>query len=103
MQSYHLWGEGMNTCWICGCFRGGGDSRFGMILDTTFMWCAAVPLMALAAFVLKLPVTGVYFVMCLDEFEKMLPCYLHYRRFSWLKNITRDQSELEPQSPSLRS
>ena len=74
-----------------------------MILDTTFMWCVAVPLMALAAFVLKLPVTGVYFVMCLDEFEKMLPCYLHYRRFSWLKNITRDQSELETQSPSLRS
>ena len=94
MQSYHLMGEGLNTCWICGCFRGGGDAKFGMIVDTIMMWGVAVPVMAIAAFVLKLPVEWVYFAMCLDEFEKMLPTYIHYKKFNWLKNITRDEAEL---------
>lgn len=94
MQSYHLLGEGLNTCWICGCFRGGGDAKTGMIIDCLSMWLVAVPLMAIAAFVLKLPVEGVYFVMCLDEFEKMIPVYIHYRKYNWLTNITRDRDEL---------
>ena len=42
-----------------------------MTLDTVMMWCVAVPLMAIAAYVLKLPPIWVYFVMTLDEFEKM--------------------------------
>lgn len=94
MQSYHIIGEGLNTCWICGCFRGGGDSKFGMIVDSLSMWLVAVPLTALAAFVFKLPVAGVYFVLCLDEFEKMIPVFIHYKKFNWLTNITRDASEL---------
>ena len=94
MQAYHLTGEGLNTCWICGCFRGGGDTKFGMITDCLCMWLVALPLVAIAAFVIKLPVEWVYFVLCLDEFEKMLPVYLHYRKFTWARNITRDSEEL---------
>ena len=37
MTTWRLLGEGINTCLICGCFRGGGDSRFGMIIDSVFM------------------------------------------------------------------
>ena len=70
MTTWRLVGEGINTCLICGCFRGGGDSRFGMIIDSLFMWLVAVPLTFLAAYVLKLPPVWVYFVMTLDEFEK---------------------------------
>ena len=51
MTTWRLVGEAVNTCLICGCFRGGGDSKFGMILDTIFMWGVAVPLMAVAAYV----------------------------------------------------
>ena len=43
MTTWRLVGEGINTCLICGCFRGGGDSRFGMIVDSIFMWLVAVP------------------------------------------------------------
>lgn len=46
------------------------------------MRLAAVPSMAIAAFVFKLPVEAVYFVMCLDEFEKMIPVYIHYRKYN---------------------
>lgn len=94
MSSYRLIGEGLNTCWICGCFRGGGDAKFGMIVDTLCIWLMAVPFTAIAAYVFKLPVVWVYFVMCLDEYEKMIPVYIHYKRYNWLNNITRDSSEV---------
>ena len=62
MTTWRLVGEGINTCLICGCFRGGGDAKFGMVVDTVFMWGVSVPLMAIAAYVLKLPPmeTGVF-------------------------------------------
>ena len=95
MTTWRLVGEGINTCLICGCFRGGGDAKFGMVVDTVFMWGVSVPLMAIAAYVLKLPPVWVYFVMTLDEFEKMPIVFIHYFKFKWLKNITRDRRELE--------
>lgn len=94
MTTWRLVGEGINTCLICGCFRGGGDSRFGMVLDAVFMWLVAVPLMAAAAYLLKLPPIWVYFVMTLDEFEKMPVVFLHYKKYKWMTNITREASEL---------
>ena len=90
MTTWRFVGEGINTCLICGCFRGGGDARFGMIVDTIFMWLVAVPLTFLAAYVFKLPPVWVYFVMTLDEFEKMPVVFIHYFRNKWLTNITRD-------------
>ncbi|WP_337405562.1 MATE family efflux transporter [Suilimivivens sp.] len=95
MTTWRLVGEGINTCLICGCFRGGGDAKFGMVVDTVFMWGVSVPLMAITAYVLKLPPVWVYFVMTLDEFEKMPVVFAHYFKFKWMKNITRDQKELE--------
>jgi len=88
--TWRLLGEGINTCLICGCFRGGGDTKFGLLVDTVFMWAVAVPLMALAAYVLKLPPVWVYFVMTLDEYWKMPVVFIHYKKMKWLKNITRD-------------
>ncbi len=89
MTTWRLVGEAINTCLICGCFRGGGDSKFGMIVDSAVMWLVAVPLMAIAAYVLKLSPLWVYFVMSLDEFEKMPIVFIHYFKFKWMKNITR--------------
>ena len=90
MTTWRLIGEGLNTCWICGCFRGGGDTKFGMYMDLVFMWFVAVPLMFVAAYILKLPPLWVYLVMSLDEFYKMPVIIMHYKKFNWLNNITRD-------------
>lgn len=95
INSYYTIGQGMNTCWIVGCFRAGGDTKFGMILDALAMWVWAVPLGFLCAFVLKLPVEWVYFVLCTDEFSKMPIVIYHYKKYKWLKNITREKAELE--------
>lgn len=87
---YYVWGQGVNTAWIGGCFRAGGDAKYGMICDTIDMWCFSVPMGFFCAFVLKLPVMGVYFILCLDEFVKMPFIIHHYRSYRWIQNITRD-------------
>lgn len=94
MTMWRMIGEGINTCLICGCFRGGGDTRYGMILDTVYMWGVAVPAMALAAFVLKLSPLWVFFVMSMDEFGKMPVVFIHFFKYKWLRNITREENEL---------
>ena len=50
-----------------------------------------IPMGFLLAFVLKLAPIWVYFFLMLDEFFKMGPCYLHYRKGKWVRNITRDE------------
>lgn len=95
MTTYRMVGEGVNTCLICGCFRGGGDTKFGFYTDTFMMWLVAIPVMAAAAYLFKLPPIWVYFAMTLDEYEKMPIVFVHFFRFKWMKNITRDESELK--------
>ncbi|MBQ2992207.1 MAG: MATE family efflux transporter [Clostridia bacterium] len=90
INSYYIMGAAVNTMLIAGVFRAGGDSRFGFICDTIDMWVYAVPLGFIAAFVLKLPVMAVYFLLCTDEFVKWPWVIKHYRSMKWLKNITRD-------------
>ena len=90
INSYYIMGGAVNATLIAGVFRAGGDSRFGFICDTIDMWVYAVPLGFIAAFLLKLPVMAVYFLLCTDEFVKWPWVFKHYRSMKWLKNITRD-------------
>ena len=90
INTYYVMGQAVNTTLIAGAFRAGGDSRFGFFCDLIDMWGYAVPLGFFAAFVLKLPVLWVYFLLCTDEFVKWPWVIHHYRSGKWLKNITRD-------------
>ena len=89
INAYSLIGASINTVLICGIFRAGGDSKFGFVADTINMWYVSVPLGLLAAFVFKLPPLWVYFILFLDEFEKMPFVIHHYFKKGWLRNITR--------------
>lgn len=97
INTYYVMGAAVNTTLIAGVFRAGGDSRFGFVCDTIDMWCYAVPLGFIAAFVLKLPVLAVYFLLCTDEFAKWPWVIKHYRSGKWLNNITRDNLFAEEQ------
>lgn len=90
INSYYITGTAVNSALIAGVFRAGGDTKFGLICDTIDMWVYAVPLGFFAAFVLKLPVLWVYFLLCTDEFVKWPWVLRHYRKGTWAKNITRD-------------
>ena len=91
INTYYVMGAAINTTLIAGVFRAGGDSRFGLICDVITMWGYGVPLGFLAAFVFKLPVMWVYFLLCTDEFVKWPWVLKHYHSDKWLKNITRDE------------
>ena len=81
--------KAINMTTIAGIFPAGGDSKFGLICDAVTMWVFAVPAGFLAAFVFKLPVAAVFLIINLDEVVKLPAAISHYRKYGWLKNITR--------------
>lgn len=91
--AYYMIGKAMNTTVIAGIFCAGGDSRFGLKCDFVTMWLVIIPLGMLAAFVWKLPVVAVYFLLNLDEFVKLPAVYIHYKKYGWLRNLTVSQEE----------
>ncbi len=89
MAAYYIIGNSLNSTIISGIFPSGGDTRFGMICDIVTLWCVVVPMGMIGAFLLKLPVLAVAFILTLDEFVKIPAVYKHYMKYKWLKNITR--------------
>ena len=88
MCSYYMVGKSVNGTTIAGIFCAGGDSQFGFLCDTVTMWCITVPLGLLTAFLLKLPVLAVYFIVNLDEIVKLPAVYCHYKKYKWVKDLT---------------
>lgn len=86
--SYYIAGKSVNCMTIGGIFAAGGDSKFGMLCDSVTLWCIVVPLGCICAFILKLPVMVVYFVLNLDEIIKLPVVYKHYKKYKWIKNLT---------------
>ncbi len=92
--SYYMIGKSVNSVTISGIFCAGGDSKFGFICDTVTMWGIIVPLGLVSAFALKLPVTAVYFIVSLDEFVKLPMVYKNYKKYNWVKDLTRKEETL---------
>lgn len=93
MCSCYMVGKSVNCTTIGGIFCAGGDSRFGFLCDTVTMWCIAVPAGCIAAFVFRLPVPVVYFIVNLDEMVKLPAVYKHYKKYKWVKNLTVRDTE----------
>ena len=86
--SYYIAGKSVNCMTIGGIFAAGGDSKFGMLCDSVTLWCITVHLGCICAFILKLPVMVVYFVLNLDEIIKLPVVYKHYKKYKWIRNLT---------------
>ena len=90
VMSYFVVGQAFNTTMVVGIFRSGGDTRFGLILDVSTMWCCSILLGFLAAFVFKLSVPIVYMILMSDEIIKIPITSWRYRSCKWLRDVTRD-------------
>lgn len=90
MAAYYIIGNSLNSTIISGIFPAGGDTKFGMWCDLITLWCVVVPLGMIGAFILKLPVLAVAFILTLDEFVKIPAVYRHYIKYKWVRNITKE-------------
>ena len=93
--SFYMIGRCINTMVINGIFYSGGDIIFDAISLAVFMWGIAIPTAFLGAFVFHWPVWLVFTCTCLDEIGKIPVVFLHFKKYKWLKNLTREKSELE--------
>ena len=79
---------------IVGIFRGGGDTKTGMIIDAVFMYSFGIPLGFIAMYFLKLDVAFVYAFLISDEFFKLPVVIWRMKSRKWIRNITREKHEL---------
>lgn len=85
-------GRVVNTITINGIFAAGGDTMFDMYSLAVTMWGIALPLAALGTFVFHWPVWLVYACTCLDEVGKIPWVMLHFKKYIWVKDLTREEN-----------
>lgn len=90
IMAVYMIGRAVNTVVINGIFAAGGDTMFDMYSLAVCMWGLAIPLAALGTFVFHWPVLVVYACTCLDEVGKIPWVMYHYKKYKWVKDLTRE-------------
>ena len=70
-----------------GILRGGGDTRFLLLADSSCVWFISLPLGALAGFVWKLAPFWVFFFLRLEYPLKGIVCFIRYCTGKWIQEI----------------
>ncbi len=77
---------------IVGVLRGGGDTKFGMLMDVGSMYIYAIPVVAVTGLILHWDPGIVYLLMAGDEVIKSMIGMFRYRSGKWMRNVTRDMT-----------
>ncbi len=89
IMAVYMIGRCVNTVIINGIFSAGGDTLFDMYSLAVCMWGIAVPLACLGTFAFHWNVLVIYACTCLDEVGKIPWVLHHFRRYKWVKDLTR--------------
>lgn len=89
-SGFYVFAYSINTIVVCGIFPAGGDSKYDAISVFFASWCFALPLALLGTFVFHWPVSIIYVLMCSDEIIKVPFIIPRYKKYIWLKNLTRE-------------
>lgn len=90
IMAIYMIGRAVNTIVINGIFAAGGDTMFDMYSLAVCMWGIAIPLAAAGTFLFHWPVLVVYACTCLDEVGKIPWVMFHYKKYGWVKDLTRE-------------
>lgn len=74
----------------CGIIRGGGETRYGMILDVISIWLIVLPVSCLGAFVWNF--SPIVVVICLnaDQVFKCIPAAIYTNSYRWVHHLARE-------------
>lgn len=77
---------------VVGILRGGGDAKYGAIVQGITLWCIGIPLSFIAAFVIHLPIYMVVAVTAAEEITKCIIVVRRYRSNKWINNVVSQVS-----------
>lgn len=77
-----------NLHMVIGLLRGGGDTKYGLLVDFFGVWCIGVPLAFIGAFVFRLPLPLVYAMASLEEAAKLGFVIARFRSKKWIQDLT---------------
>ena len=72
-----------------GVLRSGGKTKYTLYIDLIGTWIFGVPLGLLAAFVWKMPIEQVYFILSLEEVVRLLIVFCIFKKKIWMNNVTK--------------
>ena len=70
-----------------GILRGGGDTRFLLVADSSMVWFVSLPLGALGAFVWNLPAIWVYVLLRMEFPLKGIICFIRFLSGKWIRQL----------------
>jgi len=82
------WARAANMTLIVGILRGGGDTRYSLVLDVGTVWVVGIPMALLGAFVFHLPIYWVVAMVMGDDLSKAIGGFLRFRSRKWIHNLT---------------
>ena len=89
------WLRSINFILFVGALRAGGDTRFAMFMELFSIWAIGVPAALIGGFVLRLPVTGVYMMVLLEELVKAFIITRRYLSRKWIHDIVNVPGVIE--------
>lgn len=76
-----------------GILRGGGDTRFLLLADSSLVWLVSLPLGALSAFIWHLNPVWVYILLRIEFPLKGIVCFIRFCSDKWISEIRVKEKE----------
>lgn len=85
-----------------GVLRGGGDTRFLVAADISFLWLLSIPLGWLSAFTWHMSPFWIYLFMKIDYIIKTVWCTFRLAGDKWIKKLAVPQAAVEKETEGAR-
>ena len=84
-----LWMRVSNMILLISILRGGGDTKVGLFIELGTVWMVGVPLAFIGAFIWKLAVNEVYFLVLVEELVKLVISLSRFFSGRWVHDLVR--------------